>query len=149
MAPMAPIAGSIKGSISESALAGTNLSRKFNNASNSSLRDFDKKRILPQDYTKLLLMCWLPFGGHFVRNGLSAANLFLQQSTTLNFTNQKYGIILGAQNLASMFVPLLGAYLMQTQWPGPRALVVIFSSVIVVGQAICIVGSAKTASQFQ
>ena len=50
------------------------------------------------------------FGGHFVRNGLSAVNLFLQESPELDFTNQKYGIILGAQNMASCVFLLGGLY---------------------------------------
>lgn len=88
----------------------------------------------------IAMLALFPFGGHFVRNGLSAVNLYLQGSDDIDFSNEKYGLILSALSCASFIVPLISAHFMTNQWPGLRNLLVIFPCLLIVGQSINMIG---------
>jgi hypothetical protein len=88
----------------------------------------------------IAMLALFPFGGHYVRNGLSAVNLFLQASDDIDFSNQRYGLILSALSLASFVVPLISAYITTKTWPGLKNLLVIFPCLVFVGQAVNTIG---------
>ena len=88
----------------------------------------------------IAMLALFPFGGHFVRNGLSAVNLYLQESDDIDFSNQKYGLILSALSCASFIVPLISSHFMTNKWPGLRNLLVIFPCFVIVGQTINMIG---------
>jgi hypothetical protein len=103
-------------------------------------RKAEKSSHLARHWVSLMLLAFLPFGGHFVRNGLSAVNLYLQESEMYDFNNTEYGMILVAQNIANFVLPLVGAFLMQSKWPGIPTLIVIFTISVCIGQSIFIAG---------
>ncbi|KAE9014413.1 hypothetical protein PF005_g8871 [Phytophthora fragariae] len=85
----------------------------------------------------LLLMSCIPFGGHFVKNGMSSLQQLMLDDEDFPISNTKYGALLSVVSVPSMFLPLLGGRLMDKS--GHRS-IRFFLVWICVGQAIFALG---------
>ncbi|KAE9018178.1 hypothetical protein PF010_g6692 [Phytophthora fragariae] len=91
----------------------------------------------PHRFYLLLLMSCIPFGGHFVKNGMSSLQQLMLDDEDFPITNTMYGALLSAVSVPSMFLPLLGGRLMDKS--GHRS-IRFFLVWICVGQAIVALG---------
>ncbi|CAI5704233.1 hypothetical protein KXD40_001287 [Peronospora effusa] len=85
----------------------------------------------------LLLMSCIPFGGHFVKNGMSSLEQLMLDDPDFPITNTMYGALLSAVSVPSMFLPLLGGRLMDKSGHHSIRFFLIW---ICVGQAIFAIG---------
>ncbi|CAI5743439.1 unnamed protein product [Hyaloperonospora brassicae] len=85
----------------------------------------------------LILMSCIPFGGHFVKNGMSSLEQLMLDDAAFPITNVMYGALLSAVSVPSMFLPLLGGRLLDKS--GHHS-IRFFLAWICVGQAIFAVG---------
>ncbi|KAH7476856.1 hypothetical protein PRIC1_000862 [Phytophthora ramorum] len=91
----------------------------------------------PHRFFLLLLMSCIPFGGHFVKNGMSSLEQLMLDDESFPISNTMYGALLSAVSVPSMFLPLLGGRLMDKS--GHRS-IRFFLAWICVGQAIFALG---------
>ncbi|KAF1783550.1 Major facilitator superfamily domain [Phytophthora cactorum] len=66
----------------------------------------------PHRFYLLVLMSCIPFGGHFVKNGMSSLEQLMLDDEDFPITNTMYGALLSAVSVPNMFLPLLGGRLM-------------------------------------
>lgn len=85
----------------------------------------------------LLLMSCIPFGGHFVKNGMSSLEPLMVQDPEFPLTNTMYGALISAVSVPNMFIPLVGGRLLDKS--GHRS-IQFFLVWICLGQAIFAVG---------
>ncbi|RLN36611.1 hypothetical protein BBJ28_00003972 [Nothophytophthora sp. Chile5] len=91
----------------------------------------------PHRFYLLLLMSCIPFGGHFVKNGMSSLEQLMLDDPDFPITNTMYGALLSAVSVPGMFLPLLGGRLLDKS--GHRS-IRFFLVWICVGQAIFALG---------
>ncbi|KAG6966618.1 hypothetical protein JG688_00006696 [Phytophthora aleatoria] len=91
----------------------------------------------PHRFYLLVLMSCIPFGGHFVKNGMSSLEQLMLDDEDFPITNTMYGALLSAVSVPNMFLPLLGGRLMDKS--GHRS-IRFFLAWICVGQAIFAIG---------
>ncbi|KAF1330130.1 Major facilitator superfamily, partial [Globisporangium splendens] len=85
----------------------------------------------------LLLMSCIPFGGHFVKNGMSSLEQLMLDDPTFPISNTMYGALISAVSVPNMFIPLFGGHLLDKS--GHRS-IIFFLIWICVGQAIFAIG---------
>ncbi|TYZ60571.1 hypothetical protein PybrP1_006528 [[Pythium] brassicae (nom. inval.)] len=85
----------------------------------------------------LLLMSGIPFGGHFVKNGMSSLEQLMLDDPDFPITNTMYGALISAVSVPNMFLPLFGGRLLDKSG---HASILVFLVWICVGQAIFTLG---------
>ncbi|KAI9922858.1 hypothetical protein PsorP6_002152 [Peronosclerospora sorghi] len=91
----------------------------------------------PHRFYLLILMSCIPFGGHFVKNGMSSLEQLMLDDQHFPITNTMYGALFSAVSVPSMILPLLGGRLLDKS--GHRT-IRFFLVWICIGQAIFAVG---------
>lgn len=91
----------------------------------------------PHRFYLLLLMSCIPFGEHFVKNGMSSLEQLMLDDKKFPISNIMYGALLSAVSVPSMFLPLIGGRLMDKS--GHHS-ICFFLGWICVGQAIFALG---------
>lgn len=91
----------------------------------------------PHRFYLLVLMSCIPFGGHFVKNGMSSLEQLMLDDESFPISNTMYGALLSAVSVPGMFLPLLGGRLLDKS--GHRS-IRFFLMWICVGQAIFALG---------
>lgn len=56
----------------------------------------------------LVLICLIPFGGHFVKNGFSALEQLILDDPDFPVSNTMYGALVSAISIPNMLIPLIG-----------------------------------------
>lgn len=85
----------------------------------------------------LILMSCIPFGGHFVKNGMSSLEQMMLDDPSFPITNTMYGALISAVSVPNMFLPLFGGRWLDKS--GHRS-IRLFLVWICVGQAIFAIG---------
>lgn len=85
----------------------------------------------------LVLMSCIPFGGHFVKNGMSSLEQLMLDDPEFPITNTMYGALISAVTVPNMFIPLFGGRLLDKN--GHRS-IRFFLIWICVGQATFALG---------
>ncbi|GLD93033.1 hypothetical protein PINS_up001625 [Pythium insidiosum] len=85
----------------------------------------------------LVLMSCIPFGGHFVKNGMSSLEPLMLEDPDFPLTNTMYGALVSAVSVPNMFIPLFGGRLLDKS--GHRS-IRFFLIWICIGQAIFAIG---------
>ncbi|DAZ94123.1 TPA: hypothetical protein N0F65_010367 [Lagenidium giganteum] len=85
----------------------------------------------------LFLMSCIPFGGHFVKNGMSSLEQLMLDDPDFPISNTMYGALVSAVSVPNMFIPLFGGRLMDKN--GHRS-IRFFLVWICLGQAIFAIG---------
>ncbi|TMW63294.1 hypothetical protein Poli38472_002235 [Pythium oligandrum] len=85
----------------------------------------------------LVLMSLIPFGGHFVKNGMSALEPLMLEDPDFPMTNTMYGALVSAVSVPNMFIPLYGGRFLDKS--GHRS-IQFFLIWICIGQAIFAIG---------
>ncbi|CEG44665.1 major facilitator superfamily [Plasmopara halstedii] len=91
----------------------------------------------PHRFYLLILMSCIPFGEHFVKNGMSSLEQLMLDDKEFPISNTMYGALLSAVSVPSMFLPLVGGRLMDKS--GYHS-IRFFLAWICVGQAIFALG---------
>ncbi|KDO22603.1 hypothetical protein SPRG_12583 [Saprolegnia parasitica CBS 223.65] len=66
----------------------------------------------------LLCVCWVPFGGHFVKNGMSSLEQLMLDDPTYPISNTMYGAINSAVSIPNMVLPFLGGHMLDRKGSG-------------------------------
>ncbi|TDH65731.1 hypothetical protein CCR75_003602 [Bremia lactucae] len=91
----------------------------------------------PHRFYLLILMSCIPFGEHFVKNGMSSLEQLLLDDKDFPISNTMYGALLSAVSVPSLCLPLLGGRLLDKS--GHHS-IRIFLAWICLGQAIFALG---------
>ncbi|OQR85153.1 Major Facilitator Superfamily (MFS) [Thraustotheca clavata] len=81
----------------------------------------------------LLCICWIPFGGHFVKNGMSSLEQLMLDDPTYPITNTMYGAINSAVSIPNMILPFVGGHMLDRK--GYRC-ILLFLVMMVFGQTL-------------
>jgi MFS family permease len=82
-------------------------------------------------------MSCIPFGGHFVKNGMSSLEQMMLDDPEFPLTNTMYGALISAVSIPNMFIPLFGGRLMDQN---AHRSIRFFLIWICIGQAIFTIG---------
>ncbi|CAK4078380.1 unnamed protein product [Aphanomyces euteiches] len=81
----------------------------------------------------LLFICLVPFGGHFVKNEMSALEQLLLDDPVVPVSNTMYGALNSAVSIPNMIVPFFGGHVLDSKGHDS---ILIFLVVMCIGQAI-------------